>query len=471
MANETNTRKAKNVNYAIFATAVVIAIVLVVNLFIRAVDTKFTKISVSPTDIYTLSEITENLLNTIDKDVTIYTIAETGSEDIAVETIVDRYVSLNKDKIKHEKVDPTVDNSFIADNIGQAVRQGSLLVKCGENKVFIDIADMRYTVNTQSGESREMVDVEGLITAAIAKVTSDHTPKAYVLMADGRTYLETSIIEAIEKQNVNVTEIKLKDEELPEDAELIILYQPPTDITDKEYEAIKKVMDKGGSFLYIMCYDYKGNEEKENISTLFRQYGMSFPLETVIEGNSDNYVDGEFPFQIYPIIKEHEITKNHIEEELKVLFNMSGRIEIDEVPSTAKVDVFLKTTPQAYIRVNGDTSTTFDPNKDFRSEYNLAASIVDSTNDSKTIVYSSYTIADVSSDTEVNGANTELLVNSICWLTEQEQIVSVPAKFRGLSKLVYTAKEKNTLLAATVFIIPAAFLGWGLIVWIRRRRK
>ncbi len=471
MQKEMNSRKAKNINYTIFATVVVIAIILVVNLFVRAIDSKYTELSVSPTDIYTLSDTTLNMLKNVDKEVTIYTIAEPGSEDIAIETIVGRYAS-NCKKISREIVDPTVDHKFVADNIGEAVRQGSLLVKSGDNKVFIDIADMRYTVNTQSGETREMVDVEGLITAAIAKVTSEHTPKAYILMAANRSYMDKSVIESIEKQNIDVTEIEVDaDTPLPEDAEVVILYAPPTDLSDIEYKALDEFMEKGGKLLYLMFYDYMEADDKKNIGNLFRDYGISFPKETVIEGDPDYYVDGEKPFQIYPIMQKHEITQSLIDAESKVLFNMSGRIQIDEVPADVKVDILLKTSLQSYIRVSGDTTTTFDPNKDFRSEYDLAAAITDSTTKAKAVVFASYALAYEETDTIVNGANVQMLVNSLCWLTDQEEIVSVPAKFRGLSKLVYTAKDKNVLMATTIFIIPAAILGWGLVVWIRRRRK
>jgi len=472
MRNETNSRKAKNVNYTILATAIVIAIVLVVNIFVRVIDTKFTEISVSPTDIYTLSDTTIDMLKAVDKEVTIYTIAETGSEDITVETVVGRYISHNPDKIKRKMIDPSVNSSFIADNIGKAVVQGSLLVKCGEKSVFIDVTDMRYTVNNASGDTREMVDIEGLLTAAIAKVTSDYTPTAYILMSKDRYYMSTSVIESIEKQNINVVEIELEaGKDLPEDADVVILYEPPTDISDTEFAAIDKFMNDGGRLMYIMHFDYQGADEKQNIGKLFRKYGMSFPQETVIEGDSDYYVDGEKPFQIYPIIKGHEVTQSLIDDEDKVLFNMSGRIQIDEIPENITVDVLLKTSLQAYIKVSGDVNTQFDPSKNHRSEYVLGTAVTDSKTGSKAIVFSSYAIASADADTSVNGGNIKLLINSMCWLTDEEQIVSVPAKFRGLSKLILTAKKSNVFMVGTIFVIPGIILAWGLVTWIRRRRK
>ena len=55
--------------------------VILVNLVIRALPTKYTEYDISTTSLFTLSETTENLLHELNADVTAYYLAESGQED------------------------------------------------------------------------------------------------------------------------------------------------------------------------------------------------------------------------------------------------------------------------------------------------------------------------------------------------------------------------------------------------------
>jgi type II secretory pathway component GspD/PulD (secretin) len=145
-------------------------------------------------------------------------------------------------------------------------------------------------------------------------------------------------------------------------------------------------------------------------------------------------------------------------------------VDKDKVPSNVKVDTFLQTSHTAYLKSPTDSSMIKLPT-DTTGVFNLAVAIEDSSNNGKAVVFASYAIADLKSDNTVNGANSELLVSSIRWLTGQEELISVNSKFFGLSNLVYTAKEKQNVLIIVVFVIPAGILAYGLSVWVKRRRK
>ena len=67
--------------YASALAAVVLAVVILLNLVIRAVPTKYTEFDISTGQMFTLSETTVSMMKSLDKDVTAYYIAQTGSEE------------------------------------------------------------------------------------------------------------------------------------------------------------------------------------------------------------------------------------------------------------------------------------------------------------------------------------------------------------------------------------------------------
>ena len=64
--------------YASALAVVVLAVIILVNLVIRALPTKYTEYDISTTSLFTLSDTTENLLHELNADVTAYYLAESG---------------------------------------------------------------------------------------------------------------------------------------------------------------------------------------------------------------------------------------------------------------------------------------------------------------------------------------------------------------------------------------------------------
>ena len=58
--------------YASALAVVVLAVIILVNLVIRALPTKYTEYDISTTSLFTLSDTTENLLHELNADVTAY---------------------------------------------------------------------------------------------------------------------------------------------------------------------------------------------------------------------------------------------------------------------------------------------------------------------------------------------------------------------------------------------------------------
>ena len=74
-------KSLKNGSYSMGITAIVIAVLVVINLIVGQIPEKYTQVDVSTQKLYTISDTTEKYLKDMNTDVTIYHIAQSGKED------------------------------------------------------------------------------------------------------------------------------------------------------------------------------------------------------------------------------------------------------------------------------------------------------------------------------------------------------------------------------------------------------
>ena len=73
-------KKVKAGSYSIGITVILLAAIIVFNLFVNALPSKYTVLDTSVTGMYTISSTTESFLYTLKEDVTIYLISEGGKQ-------------------------------------------------------------------------------------------------------------------------------------------------------------------------------------------------------------------------------------------------------------------------------------------------------------------------------------------------------------------------------------------------------
>ena len=123
---------------AMLAAVLVLAVLL--NLLVRAIPAKYTEFDLSEAKMYTLSDSTKALVEGLEKDVHIYYLCETGSEDAIITKLLDHYAA-ESGHLSWEQKDPTLYPTFAAKYGAENVSTGSLIVTCGENSTVRALRD------------------------------------------------------------------------------------------------------------------------------------------------------------------------------------------------------------------------------------------------------------------------------------------------------------------------------------------
>lgn len=123
-------------SYSLVITAVVLAILIVVNVFVSELPASLTKYDISSTKLYSITSNTKAVVNGLQEDVTIYWIVQSGKEDDIIENLLSRYESLS-DHIQVVKKNPDVFPAFAKQYTDETVQNNSLVVECGQRNRFI----------------------------------------------------------------------------------------------------------------------------------------------------------------------------------------------------------------------------------------------------------------------------------------------------------------------------------------------
>lgn len=229
------------------------AILIVVNIFVSALPTTMTKYDISSSKLYSITSNTKVVVNALEEDVTIYWVVQSGEEDEVIENLLGKYESLS-DHLSVVKKNPDVYPTFTQQYTDETVPNNSLIVESGDRSryisyddIYVQEADMySYTYSTS-------FDGEGVITSAIDYVVSDELPQAYLLEGHGESELPSTFASQLEQDNIETQTFSLLTvDEVPEEADCVIIYAPTSDISQEEADMLSDYVANGGKLLSLM---------------------------------------------------------------------------------------------------------------------------------------------------------------------------------------------------------------------------
>ena len=471
---KTNAFKMGSSQVVFCVIAVLIAILL--NLIVAGLPTTYTRVDLSDNGYFTLSEQSVNTVKNLEMPVTLYLIAETGSEDQAITTLLDRYEDAGGDNIKVEYVDPVLYPGFTSNYTSTTVSANSVIAVSENRFKVIDNTSIYlqdYSNYYTTGQVSSSFDGEGAITSAIAYVASTDLPVIYALEGHGESTLAGNMATLVNKDNYTVNTLNLmSSDQVPEDCDALMLISPQSDITERELEVITDYLENGGSM--IIFSDYL-NIDTPNFDTLLLTYGLELSNGIVIEREGANYYAGGYYHYLMPNLESHDITNSLIDAAQAVMLPYAEGISESEAHrSTLNVSPLLSTSSSSYSKPAGFQMTTFEKEQgDTDGPFWVGAAVSEETasGETKLVCFSSSTMLNDTVDSSVSSGNSNLFLSALGWLCDYEQSMSIHAKSVDSETLLIAAEDVNRWTVIMIAALPAAAIFIGAYVTLSRRKK
>ena len=454
--------------YSLVITAVVLAILVVVNVLAAALPTTYTKFDISSTQLYSVTSNTKAVLHALDQDVTIYWIVQADQEDDILSNLLGKYESLS-DHISVVKRNPDVYPAFAEQYTEETVTNNSLVVECGEKSRYIAYSDIYLTESLYGYTTSASFDGEGAITSAIDYVTSEELPQIYQLEGHGEGELPSGLSDQIEKDNMELNTLSLLNiDAIPEDAACLLIYAPSSDISEEERDMLAEYVSGGGKLMVV-----SGPTEDvtlENLNSLLETYGVTVADGIVVEQDREHYAF-QTPVVLMPDIASSEITDSLVEERYFPIITMAQGLQVGTNPSGATVTELLTTSDQAFSKADGLNITTYDKEEgDTDGPFALAVSVEESSG-GQLVWFSSSTFLDDVYNAYSSGANVNLAMNALSNLIGETQAMAIRSKSLNYNYLTISDSTSSLLKVLMIGVFPLTYLAIGVGVVLYRRRR
>ena len=458
-------------SYSLGISVVVLAIAVVFNLVVGKLPAQYRNVDLSQTKLSTIGDTTKELVSALDQDVTIYQIVESGKENETIQKLLERYAGLSS-HVKVETMDPVLHPNFVSEYTEDDLEDNSLIVVGEKRNKVIPYADMfESTVNYQTYQYETTgFDGEGQVTSAISYVTTDSLPIMYTITGHEEGDMTEDMKSAIEKENIEMKDLNLLTEEsVPDDADCVMLFSPQNDLSEEEADKLITYMENGGKAVIITSYL---NKEMPNLQKVLNNYGIGTMVGVVLEADGQHYISGN-PTYLVPNIGSSYALGDLSKANSYVLMPVAQAVEkLEDKRDTVTIESLLTTSDSAYVKTNVN-GTLEKEDGDAEGPFDVGVAVTESVDNGETklIYLTSANLFSQQVDAMVSGNNVKLLANSVSWMCDQEQSVSIPSKSTQISYLTVTAASARMWGMVTIGLLPVLCLVLGGGIWFKRRKR
>lgn len=456
-------------SYSLIISAVVLALLVVANVFASALPSAMTKYDISSTKLYSVTSNTKVVVNALEQDVTIYWIVQSGKEDDIIENLLSKYETLSG-HIKVVKKNPDVFPTFTEQYTNETVQNNSLIVECGDRSRFIGYDDIYIQeADVYSYSYNTSFDGEGAITSAIDYVVSEELPQLYMLEGHGEAELPATFSEQIEKENIEVSSFSLLTvDSVPEEADCVLIYAPTSDISEEEQKMLANYVTDGGKLLVMAGPTEEGT--LKNLYGLLEAYGVEASDGVVIEADREHYAF-QAPYVLLPDMAGSDITDSLIEENYFPIMPISQGMKITGSSGNGTVTELLTTSDAAFSKIAGYSLSAYEKEEDdIDGPFSVALS-VEANSGGKIVWFASSSFLEDMYNAYSSGANGDMAMNALSSLVGESEAMAIRSKSLNYNYLTISASTSSLLKVMMIGVFPLLYLGIGICVVLTRRKK
>ncbi|MGN0592428.1 MAG: Gldg family protein [Ruminococcus sp.] len=492
MAKIRNTKNKIFTSFAWIIAILILVIAIIINIVVAKLDFN---IDVSVQKLFSLSETSEEYLDELDSQdvrVDMYLLMDMNelADDSSTRSLYRALVEYDDhDCVNLIDFDPN-ENEDLLEEINPdgiySLAIGDILLVCGDNKRHIagnSMYNTNYYYDTSGNvtESEELFAGENIITSGLKAVVDGYLPTVYFLTGHGEKEMNSSyasLSSLMKSKNYQAKTLNLSDvEAVPEDAEIIILAAPTTDITKQEKDKLSDFLDEGGN-LSIMLSPNGGAFDYDNLQQLLNSFCLEIDYDYVRETDSSYHVSGDDTTIQCTIVEQDESSELYadiqslIDSEFITYMPQSRSFNVDtNNPNIQSVvtGTLLSSSAAAVGEPYGGTYD-MDPLED--AELALAVYSEDkSRNHAKVVLFGNAEFIDDTHIEDVSYMSSYYVyLSTITWMANQNLDMGIGDKSAATDYLSLT--EDTAYMLIFVFLaLPVVILIIGVGIWLKRRHS
>jgi ABC-type uncharacterized transport system involved in gliding motility auxiliary subunit len=472
--------KARQTKYSAYITVyilVILAVLGVANFLANRYDKSY---DATANKQFSLSDQTVKAVKNLQKDVAVTYFGETSNFPQARD-LLGRYASLSP-KLKVDYVDP-VKKPQLARAAG--VRQEGTIV-----------------VNTGARQEDAKALTEEDVTGALIRSLKGGERTVCFLSGSGEHSLDDNagggfsmLKDALEHNNYKARPVNLAQPgappasgtgtvigqvqqanvEIPKDCSVLVSGGPKLAYSAAEAAALKAYVENGGSVLFLMDTPLRigpqeGNENPEVVKML-ADWGVTMNNDLALDTSGVGQIFGLGPevamvtaYESQPIVREFK-------EGVPTAIPLSRTLAISPSTKGGSIDKLISTSDNSFAVTS--VQGPIDPKKGVKGPLLLAAAGTYKTGkpgaSGRFVVFGSsqWAVNNFLGSRQI--ANRDLALNTLNWLTSDEDLISIRPKETEDRRLDISGNRMNMVFWWSVVLLPLTVVGAGLMVWWRRR--
>lgn len=488
-------RNAKNKIFTSFAWIIailILAVAIIVNMVVAKLDFN---IDVSVQKLFSLSETSSEYLDQLDEEgvqVDLYLLMEMNEleDDSSTRSLYRALVEYDKHEcLNLIDFDPNEDEAMLEkinpDNI-YSLNTGDMILVCGDNKRHINGISM-YTTNytyDSSGniiESEEFFQGENVITSGIKAVVDGYLPTVYFLTGHGEKEMSSSyssLSALMKSKNYRTASLNLNDaESVPDDAEIIIIAAPSSDITEHEADKLNAYLDEGGN-ISVMLSPNGGEFDYDNLQEVIDPFCIDIDYDYIRETDGEYHISGDDTTIMCTLTEQ--------DEEADLYADMASLIDSDFITYMPKSRSFsfdtnnenINSVETGILMTSSATAVgepyggTYDSDPIEGYELEIAVYSEDkSRNNAKVALFGNAEFIDDENIQDVSYLSSYYVyLSTITWMANQNLDMGIGDKSAATD---YLSLTENTAYMLIFFFIalPVVILIIGVGIWLKRRHS
>lgn len=451
-------RQARYGSNALIMTIAVLGILIVGN--VLAYQNPVPIADLTEDKVNTLSPELAAALDTLPEKVTATAFFAQGSNTDTTEQLLNNIKANSNGKFDYQFVNP--------DRDPQAALNAGIT---GDGKILLQMGDRKEIVAFAS---------ETEILKGMLKLLNPGNNVVYFLTGHGERDIEqagdssmTRAKTTLESKNYAVKTLNLLAEnQIPEDASLIVIAGPAQPVSEDEVNLLKDYLAKGGSLIVMedpTALTEFGDASDPLADMLAQDWGITFNNDIVIDLNSPQPTTAAAAYYD----SSHPVTVNM--NNLVAFFPFTRSFTLASSIESVTLTPLVQTNERSWGETDfqsltqGGSEVGMDPGE-VQGPLTLAVAAENSTTGGRVVAFGTSNFAvDQIFDAYGNG---DMFVNSVDWAAEQEDLANITPKTPTERTFKIPGQfQWITILLGSVFVIPGLVVLAGVSTWLSRRRK